>query len=216
MSDVEAFRAEYRREHVKPGYSGGVHLVFTTCGALLGMGVAFALVQDLKRFELLAVPIAFVFANVVEHQAHRWLMHAPRGPLRFLHRRHALQHHRFFDQGQLAANTSKDWKAVLFPAPVIFFFLGGIALPMGVAIGALVTWNAGALFALTGAGYYLLYEWCHLLWHQPPEGPFGRLRIVAAMRAHHLAHHVDDTRGFNVTLPLADALLGPRRRRDRT
>ena len=210
MTDVEAFREEYRREHVKPGYSGGVHLVFTTCGALLGMSVAFALLQDVTRLELLVVPIAFVFANVVEHQAHRWLMHAPRGPLRFLHKRHTLQHHRFFDQGQLAVTSSRDWRAVLFPAPVVFFFLGGIALPAGVALGALVTWNVGALFVLTGAAYYLLYEWCHLLWHQPSDSPFGRLGIVKAMRGHHLAHHVDDTRGFNVTLPLADVLLGPR------
>lgn len=209
MTDVEAFREEYRREHVKAGYSGGVHLVFTTCGALLGMSVAFALLQDVTRLELLAVPIAFVFANVVEHQAHRWLMHAPRGPLRFLHKRHTLQHHRFFDQGQLAVTSSRDWRAVLFPAPVVFFFLGGIALPAGLALGALLTWNVGALFVWTGAGYYLLYEWCHLLWHQPPDSPFGRLAIVKAMRGHHLAHHVDDTRGFNVTLPLADVLLGP-------
>lgn len=210
VSDVEAFRAAYRAEHVKAGYSGGVHLVFTTCGSLLGIGIALALIENLQRVELWIVPIAFVFANVVEHQAHRWLMHAPRGPLRFLHKRHTLQHPRFFADGELAVHTSRDWKAVLFPAPVIFFFLGGIALPAGVVLGALVSWNVGALFAATGAAYYLLYEWCHLLWHQPPESPFGRLRVVRWMRSHHLAHHVDHTRGFNVTLPLADALLGPR------
>lgn len=209
-SDVDAFRDEYRREHIGPGYSGGVHLVFTTCGALLGIGVALALVQDLQRVELWTIPAAFVFANLVEHQAHRWLMHVPRGPLKFLHKRHALQHHRFFAGGDLAARTSKDWKAVLFPAPVIFFFLGGIDLPAGLLLGATISWNVGALFAATGAAYYLLYEWCHLLWHQPPESPFGRLRVVRWMRAHHLAHHVNDSRGFNVTLPLMDWTLGPR------
>lgn len=212
VSDVELFRADYRRAHIKAGYSGGVHLLFTTCGALLGMGVAFALVQDLRRLELLVIPIAFVFANAVEHQAHRWLMHVPRGPLRFLHQRHTLQHHRFFAEGQLAAATSQDWHIVLFPAPLIFFFLLGIALPIGLALAALFSANVGALFVLTGAGYYLLYEWCHLLWHQAPDSPLGRLAVVRAMRAHHLAHHVDDTAGYNVTLPLTDALLGPRRR----
>ncbi|HEY4222297.1 MAG TPA: sterol desaturase family protein, partial [Myxococcota bacterium] len=153
------------------------------------------------------VPGTFLFANVVEYLAHRFLMHVPRPVVRFLYTRHTLQHHRFFIGDYLAAESARDWKIVMFPPALLFFFLGCIGLPLSLAISALSNENLGALFGATAAGYFLIYECCHLAWHQPEHSLVARLPLVRRFCALHRAHHLDDTRGFNVTFPIADTLF---------
>ena len=57
------------------------------------------------------------------------------------------------------------------------------------------------------------YEVLHLCYHAPSESFIGRLRFIRVMRTHHARHH--DMRrmahvNFNVTIPLADVVLGTR------
>jgi hypothetical protein len=100
---------------------------------------------------------------------------------------------------------------VLFPPVMLLFFLGGLALPIGLALFAVFNANVGWLFAATAVGYFLSYEWLHFAYHQPPDSFIGRLPFVPRLRRHHAAHH--DQRlmqrwNFNITFPIADGLLG--------
>src|SRR5437773_1533911 len=71
--------------------------------------------------------------------------------------------------------------------------------------------NARALVAVTGVGFYLLYEWCHLSYHQPEDGFVGRLGLVRVLRRHHQRHHhpaLAKRYNFNVTFPIWDFVRG--------
>jgi hypothetical protein len=208
LDDVQRFRDDFKRDHVGPHYRGALHFVGTNVGALAGIAVALSFVKDLRAIELITLPLTFLFANVVEYRVHRHLMHVDRPALRFLYARHTMMHHRYFVRDAMAATSTKDWKATLFPAPLILFFFGGIAAPSGFALSLIAPDNVAALFAATAVGYYLLYEWCHLAWHMPDGSFIGRRGIVRTLRALHRGHHDDMTTGFNVTFPIADAIFG--------
>jgi hypothetical protein len=210
--DVERYRDGWRREHIGPRYSGPLHLAVTMTGALTGIAAFLSFVHQPTWLELLVIPVGLLFANVVEYLAHKNLMHKERPVMGFLYRRHELQHHRFFREGAMDASSTRDWKIVMFPWPLIGFFLGALDLPVALALGALTTTNAGALFGATGGLYFLVYELCHLAWHQPEDTLVGGLHVVKRWKQHHVRHHVDPTTAFNVSFPFADKLLGPRLR----
>jgi hypothetical protein len=88
---MNAYRAKYRADHIGPHYRGVLHFAMTAAGALLAIAFALSRVHDVTALELAAVPVTFVFANVVEYLAHRHLMHMPRGQFRFLFERHTLR-----------------------------------------------------------------------------------------------------------------------------
>ncbi|MFL5319893.1 MAG: fatty acid hydroxylase family protein, partial [Myxococcaceae bacterium] len=71
--------------------------------------------------------------------------------------------------------------------------------------------NAGWLFAATGVGYYLTYEWFHFAYHLPENSAVGRIGLVRVLRKHHADHH-DLTRmgryNFNITFPIFDSVFG--------
>jgi sterol desaturase/sphingolipid hydroxylase (fatty acid hydroxylase superfamily) len=88
-------------------------------------------------------------------------------------------------------------------------FLG--ALPPGLALDALVSPNVGALWVATTIAYVLAYEWLHLSYHLPEDGPVGRLALVRVLRRHHAIHHAPEFMqrwNFNVTVPLWDWIRG--------
>jgi hypothetical protein len=206
-TETAAFRAEVHGAHIGPRYRGRAHFAVTMSGVVLGIVAALSLVHAPTAAQLCVVPAGIVFANVVEYLAHRFLMHVERPVLGFLYRRHTLMHHRFFTAAAPTIDSARDFKAVLFPAPLIGFFLVGIALPLGLALSLVLPTNVAALFAATAIAYYGLYEVLHLTWHLPEDHAAARLGVVRALRRLHRAHHADMTRGFNVTFPVADVLF---------
>jgi hypothetical protein len=204
------FRAQVRSEQIGPRYRGRLHFACTMTGCAVGIAVALSTVHAPTWQELLVVPAGLLVANLVEYLAHRFLMHRARPLVGFLHRRHTLLHHRYFTNEAPTVDSTRDFKAVLFPAPVIAFFLVGVALPLGVALDVVFPRNVAALFATAAIAYYGLYEVLHLTWHLPDAHPVARLGVVRALRALHRAHHADMTRGFNVTFPIADVIFGTR------
>jgi hypothetical protein len=193
-----------------PRYSGLAH--FALSNLLLGGVTALALsgLRDLRPAELLAVPVAFLAANLVEYLAHRYPLHHPR-PLFYAYRNHTLGHHRFFTAEReefMVCNSSRDFFVILFGPVSLSLLIVGIGAPLALLAWAVAGHNAGLLFFATAVGYFLLYEWLHLVYHLPVG---ARLPGVRALRRHHLAHH--DLRlmthwNFNITFPLFDALLG--------
>ncbi|MDR3416344.1 MAG: sterol desaturase family protein [Nevskia sp.] len=208
---VEAFRERYRREQIGPRYNGLAHLCFTSLSCLAVIAFCASRLQAVQWWEWLTVPTTFFFANLVEHAGHRGPMHHPRKGLRLVYERHSGQHHRFFTPQRMDLESTRDFKAVLFPPVLLLFFFGCFALPVGIPLALLTTANIGYLFALTSFGYFLNYEWLHFAYHTPEDSWIARLPGVRVLRRHHTLHHDQNLMShynFNITYPIADWLRG--------
>ena len=195
------FREKYRGEAIGPRYSGGLHFAFTSALALGVIAFALSKVRA-PGWALLAVPLTFLYANLIEYLGHKGPMHRPVRLLRLVYRRHSLEHHAFFTRAQMQVESARDFKMVLFPPLLIVFFFGVFALPAGLLLGALAGTNVAALFVATAMAYFLCYEWLHLAYHLGYGGP---------LRRHHAAHHDPALMGrhnFNITFPICDLLFG--------
>jgi hypothetical protein len=209
--DIAAFRKEYRAAEIGPHYSGWLHFSFTTFGCLGVIAFAISRVRGLRGWELAVVPAGFLIANLAEYLGHKGPMHRPRPGLGLVHKRHSLQHHRFFTREAMSYESSADFKMVLFPPVMLVFFLGALAVPIAAAFYFAVSPNAGWIFLATGIAYYLTYEWLHFAYHLPPETAVGQLAPVRVLRRHHAAHHDPALMGrwnFNITFPISDWLFG--------
>jgi hypothetical protein len=211
MQAAAGYREEFRRKHIGSGYAGWGHFAFTTAGSLATIAFAASRLSDVKPWEWSLIPLFFLIANLAEYFGHRGPMHHRRRGLGLVFERHTLQHHRFFTQGNMACESARDFKIVLFPPVMLAFFIGGIATPLGALAYVLVSPNAGYLFAVVGISYFLTYEWLHFAYHQPEDSVIARLPGIARLREHHRTHH-DPTLmsrwNFNITFPIGDRLMG--------
>lgn len=201
----------YRSQMIGPRYAGWAHLAFTSLGALAVIALAVAGLHRITAAEWLVVPGTFLVANLIEYLGHRGPMHHPRRGLGILYQRHTRQHHRFYTHEAMRCESPRDFHIILFPPAMLLFFLGGIAVPLGLLVRWLATTNAGLLFAATAMAYFLTYEWLHFCYHQPPASRLGRLPFMAVLRRHHTVHHDQALMGrynFNITFPICDRLFG--------
>ncbi len=188
-----------------------LHFAFTN---LLGVSVMVASLSRLHAptaLALLTVPLTFFYANLVEYFAHRNPMHRPMRPFGIIYQRHSLEHHAFFTEAEMQAESTRDFKMVLFPWFMVIFFFGLFALPAGLLVQLLFGSNAGALFLATAMAYFLTYEWLHLSYHLSPKLALGRIPLVQRLRRHHARHHdprAMSRHNFNITFPICDALFG--------
>lgn len=160
---------------------------------------------------LLVIPIA-LFGNWVEWAAHRYIMHRPMRGLKMVYKRHCTVHHQFFTHHDLSYNGHKHWRALLFPpfAPIGFVLS---AVPPAIVAGLLISANAGYIIVISMAGYYLLYEALHTLSHldDARHSYLKYVPLINTVRRMHYIHHVlgfMQTRNFNLTFPICDALFG--------
>lgn len=206
--------ARFRDEFVAatPGwYRGEYHLAFTllvTVGTIL---FCLSRIENAGWEWLLVVPI-FLFGNWAEWAGHRYILHRPLPYLRMIYKRHCGVHHQFFTNHDLTYKGHKHWRALLFPpfAPVMFILA---ALPPALIVGLLWSANAGYIVVLTMAGYYLMYEGLHTLSHlDDARHPWLKhVPLVNTVRRMHVTHHnlgFMQTRNFNLTFPICDALFG--------
>ena len=212
---VGRFREQYRKDRVPAWYSGWLHFSFTSLAGLGAVLLCALRVDDPTPLEWLTVPAVFLYANLMEYLGHRGPMHHPLRGLRLLYVRHAKQHHRFFTDRHMAFEGSADFKAVLFPPAMIFFFLGLLGLPMWLLLSLIASDNVAWMAVATAVAYYLNYEWLHFAYHCDPESRIGRLPGLPRLRNLHLRHH--DPRlmtryNFNITYPIGDLLFGSLRR----
>jgi hypothetical protein len=206
-----AFRKRFV-EDTPHWYRGEYHLAFmllVTVGTIL---FCLSRIENASAWEwLMIIPIA-LFGNWAEWAAHRYVLHRPVPGLRMVYKRHCTVHHQFFTHHDLGYKGHKEWRALLFPpfAPVAFILA---AVPPALIAGQLISANAGYIVVLTMAGYYLMYEGLHTLSHLDDERyPWLRhVPLVNTVRRMHYVHHVlgfMQTRNFNLTFPICDALFG--------
>ncbi len=207
-------REELRRD-IPVRYSFVRHLgmVQVLAGVVLAAGAL--LVREPTRAELLIPPAGFLFANLFEFLIHRYGMHRRIRGLFVFYRRHTLQHHVFFHEDTMSVDGLRDMKYVLFPAWAFVAFVAMVA-PTYAAVYVLVSPSACGLFILTTVGYYLLYEWLHMLYHLGERNPLRRLGPFRRIAEHHRVHHdpaLMTRHNFNITFPIFDTLFGTTHRK---
>jgi hypothetical protein len=215
--DTASYRVEFR-PRIFAWYSGWAHFALTNL--LLGGSVAWLLsrLSAVQPWEWVVVPVAFLYANLVEYVAHRFPLHRPVPGLRYVYKAHAIAHHRFFtgeSDASMACDSDRDFFVILFGPQSQLILIVGLGWPVGLFLGWLLSANAAYLGLATALGYFLMYEWLHLSYHLPPTHPIARLPGLRTLRRHHLRHHelrLMSRWNFNITFPLVDVLLRTRYR----
>ena len=212
---VERYREQYRATEIPARYDGRGHLLFAFGGGTLAMLACLAMLRDVRPLEWLAVPLSLLYANLAEYLGHRFPMHRPYRGLGLIYKRHAGQHHRFFNHEMMPLGSRRDLRAVLFPPVLVIFFFGVFATPVWFALAWVVSKNVAWLFLASGIFYYVHYELLHTAYHLAPGHWLAELGLVKRLqwlhRTHHdpalMAHH-----NFNITWPMCDWLFGTLRR----
>lgn len=124
-------------------------------------------------------------------------------------KRHTLTHHAYFPHTQMGFESGKEAYMVFFPFWVIFL-LFGLASPVFFLTWYLTNSNVAGFFLITAIGYFLLYEWLHLLYHLPEGNKINESRFIRALKRHHQAHHnpaLMNNYNFNITFPIGDWVM---------
>jgi hypothetical protein len=211
QSRMRLFRQRFV-ENTPPWYHGLLHLGFMLLVTGGTIYYCWTHIENSKAWEwLLILPIA-LFGNWAEWAAHRYILHRPVKGLEMIYKRHCTVHHQFFTHHDLGYEGQKEWRALLFPpfAPIGFIL---VSIPPALLVGWLISANAGYVVVLTMAAYYLLYEGLHTLSHLDDERhPYlQHIPLINTVRRMHYMHHVlgfMQTRNFNLTFPICDALFG--------
>lgn len=208
---VDSFREQYRSELIGPHYRGWLHFAFTLSMTLAIITLCARQLSQVTTWEWLTVPLTFVYANFAEYFGHRGPMHHLRPGLGKIFERHTRQHHRFFTESRMEFESSRDFKAVLFPPILVTFFLLAFGTPVALLLSWLISANVAYLFAITGTAYFLNYELLHFAHHLPPDHWIAQLPVMRTLRHHHTIHHDQSLMvnyHFNITYPIADWLMG--------
>lgn len=211
MSHNAAYREEYRKQFIGPNYSGPGHFLFTASFSLGLILWCASRLHEVQPLEWLSIPLTFLYANFAEYFGHRGPMHHPRPVLRKIFERHTHQHHVFFTHDHMEFDSTRDYKAVLFPPILVMFFLLAFGTPVALLLAWLTTSNVAWLFAITGTAYFLNYELLHFAYHTPADSWIARLPFMDRLRQHHTRHHQQDLmshHNFNITYPIADWVMG--------
>ena len=191
-------------------YSEWVHLAFPSLFGLSFIALALGQLHDVRWYEWLFVPVVLALLNVNEWHIHRNVLHRRKWPLEVLFWRHTPEHHVIFVRDDMAMRSTKEFRLVLIPAyGIVAIFV--TTLPITASLWFLVSHNAVALWVACSMGYTVAYEWLHLAYHLPAANPIARNRVVTTLRRQHAVHHTPELMqrwNFNVTIPLADWVLG--------
>lgn len=204
---LREFRTEYRARVIGPLYNGFVHLAFVVFGSSAVIGVALSLVRDPTWLDWLCLPVTFVLANVVEYLGHRGPMHHWFRGMGLMFYRHTHEHHQFFTDEWMTCRNQKDFKIVLFPAVMLFFYLGVVAFPIGILLYLFHTRNTAYFYVAMATFYFMSYEVLHFCYHLDDDVWIAKLPVIRALRRHHRVHHRLNLMlkyNFNITWPISD------------
>lgn len=208
-----------RAEKIPAGFTARKQIARTATLAGVLLVIAVAVGRHASPRAWLLLPAFWLFANFFEWTVHRFPMHRPLHP-RIMYRNHAQLHHLAFADGDMAIRNPRELWLIMMPWYTIAMLLVA-ASPVAVVAAVLGGLPLAGIFYTGALSYFLFYETLHAMYHLPPatlarvgvgrqaHGLFGRLQ------AHHMRHH--ELRrmahvNFNVTLPLADLLLGTKER----
>ena len=211
----KARQRRFREEFIAaaPSWYRGEHQLAIVLGVPLAtLAVCWWGIEAPTALEWAIVIPVVLFGNFFEWWAHRNILHKKVKGMELAFFRHAGVHHHFFTHHDMTFKGADEWRALLFPpyAPIAFILA---SVPPALVVGAL--WSANAAYIMVGmmAANYLLYEGLHTASHLSDERhPYLKhipiLNTVRRMhRAHHRLHYMQAT-NFNLTFPVADAVMG--------
>jgi hypothetical protein len=207
-------RGKYAREHTTdPNFSLRAHLTKTIGIATVICAFGLWLARDATVWHWAAFPVFWIVANFFEWTMHRFPMHRPLQP-RIMYTNHALVHHYGFQGPDQEVRSTSELSVVMMPWYTLLM-LFAMASPIAFVAAMIGGVPLAGVFLVSAVGYFLLYETIHTLHHLPmallERSWIGRLRALRSLRAHHHHHHQLGNMAhtnFNVTAPLADAVLG--------
>jgi Fatty acid hydroxylase len=208
---LQAFREAYR-ERVTPWYNGYFHIFIVYATGAAAFYIYVSHIHDVKPFEWLMIPFAFLVANGFEWYLHKYIMHRPPSfkPLRTVYLYHMIDHHQFFTDDDMQFRDHMDWRITVFPPYALTIFIL-TATPFAFLFGYLISPNIGWLFMCVVTAMYLLYEFIHFCCHLEENWFVRNCPLINSMRRHHTAHHNQRLMmevNMNVTFPIIDWLLG--------
>jgi sterol desaturase/sphingolipid hydroxylase (fatty acid hydroxylase superfamily) len=210
---------EYRQRHqrrIPIDYSVTAYFGTTNAAALAFMAGAAWQLYDVHPLEWLILPAAFVLLNFAEYWLHRGPLHIKKPSPDTVFNRHTRVHHDYFRHNDMALTRAQECVLVLFPYWAVGVVIVAALVPYALLL--IVSANLAHLFLVAAIGYYLLYEWLHLLYHLPERYWIARLGVVRTLRRHHRVHHhrkLMQRYNYNVTLPIFDWVLQTSYRRSR-
>lgn len=170
-----------------------------------------------------------VISSFLEHAIHKYFLHSTPKILRKINyvksmwRGHAVSHHGTYlpDDHYTQDETNKNEVLTfsLYEGPLII--IGATMLSFGVAaiiralLGIEFTFIMPEVFGtgIAFATYYIAYEGLHALMHVPKKWRWlSETSFMAWLNKHHYQHHIDPRTNLNVILPIADYVLGTKRK----
>lgn len=219
--DLPRVVASFDRERHIAGFSPTRHAAQSLAICAVLMAGSLWLARSAQPIDWLFLPAAFLVANFVEWTFHKHPMHHPKKfppGARVLYLNHTMIHHRAFLHDRMEIRSPRELGLILMPwyTMILLFVLGS---PAALIAGYLRGPGMIGIFYVLGILYYLFYEVQHALYHTSDETrrKLGLLhnRVFNFLRDHHAHHHRLDRMSkvnFNVTVPIADWLMGTRER----
>lgn len=205
------FREDFRNR-IADAYNGVLHVILIYG---IGIGALAYFIQHIRQptwWEWLIVPAVMLLSNIFEWALHTYVMHRPwkNKALRAVYDRHTLAHHQFFTDQEMTIDSADDLRVTFFPPYALCVFIL-MSIPAALAVGYLLSPNAGWLVMCSTTGMYLLYEAFHYSCHVEDNWFVRNCPFVNTIRRHHAAHHNQSImmeRNMNLTFPIADWLFG--------
>ncbi|HEY8924626.1 MAG TPA: hypothetical protein VIU64_09605 [Polyangia bacterium] len=204
-------------DKIPPRYSYRAQIARTAALATVLLVIAIAIGRHASGAAWLLLPAVWVFANFFEWTVHRFPMHRALVP-RIMYRNHAQIHHTAFTDEAMAIGEPRELWLIMMPWYTIVMLLVA-ASPVAIALALVGGLPLAGIFYVGALSYFLFYEAVHAAYHLPPATlerlGLGEGTLFARLRAHHAHHHALRRMAhvnFNVTIPLADTVLGTRER----
>ncbi|MCY3567738.1 MAG: sterol desaturase family protein [Chloroflexi bacterium] len=212
MSDRQRRYRDTYRQRIVGWYNGWLHVTVIYAIGFAAMTIYFQSMTDVRWYELLIVPVAFLGANFFEWFLHTHIMHRPQKnrALRAIYMRHTMMHHQFFTDDEMRFAGQHDWRVTFFPPFALVTFIC-MSIPIALVAGWLFTPNVGWLVITTTTSMYLIYEFMHFCCHVDESWFVRNVPFVNTIRRHHTAHHNQSLmmeRNMNLTFPIMDWLFG--------
>lgn len=192
-----------------PSYRLWRHVALIAAFSAAGVAIAVSQLEAVRPPDWLFFAGMLLFTNFGEWAVHRRSLHRRVFP-RAVYHRHVVEHHAFFTYDDMAVDSWRDMRWVLFP-PWALPLMVATVLPIFALIAAVAPPNYPWLFLLAVVTYYGIYEVFHALAHLPEDDPLAGNPLVRAVTHHHRVHHdpaLMKRWNFNFAIPIFDWLFG--------
>lgn len=193
--------------NIPKNYNYKLHLLLSNGFSLVTIILCLLMLTPLSTFDILAIPIFFIFLLFFEYMFHKNILHKNVFP-KFLFKKHELEHHVIYRKDSMEISSYKELYYVLIPyyAGLMIVLLNAPLLFLNLYFNS----NLIYIWLICSMSFFMLYEFLHMVYHLPKDNKFKNLKIVQMISESHTKHHDNKlmkTHNFNVTIPLFDLVF---------